>query len=237
MSTSTSRKRATANTEGDRLAHGSRNEVVYRGIRAAIERGDLKPGQRVMEQDIPVWLGLDVSRTPVREALRRLEAEGMLEIEPRVGLTVASMSQQAVMELYVMRELLEVTAAGLCAENATALEIVELTELARMEPRLQGDGDALVRHNRLIHDAIHRGAHNRYLTKSLNAVNDSMWLLGPSQMRLPQRARAAMKEHAAIVGAISKRDRPAAEQAARAHIQAAQRSRLKTLFPQHSVGE
>ena len=209
-------------------AHGSRNESAYQAIRTAIERGSLKPGQRVMEAEIGQWLG--ISRTPVREALRRLETEGMLEIEPRVGLVVASLSRQAVMELYAMRELLEVTAAGLCARNATQLEIVELGELVRRETHLKDDADALVQHNRRFHDAIHHGAHNRYLTKSLNAVNDSMWLLGPSQMRLPHRAKQALREHALLFAAIEKRDRAAAEAAARAHVRGAQEERMKMLF-------
>lgn len=215
-----------------RHAHGSRNESVYQAIRAAIERGALKPGQRVMELEIGAWLG--VSRTPVREALQRLETEGMLEIEPRVGLVVASLDRQAVMELYVMRELLEVTAAGLCARNATQLEIVELMELVRRESQLGDDGDALVQHNRRFHNAIHRGAHNRYLTKSLNAVNDSMWLLGASQMRLRHRARQALREHAAIFAAIEKRDPAAAEAAAREHVQHARAERMKVLFPEYA---
>jgi DNA-binding GntR family transcriptional regulator len=208
--------------------HGSRNERVYQAIRTAIQQGDMRPGQRVMELEIAEWLA--VSRTPVRDALRRLETEGMLEIEPRTGLVVASLDRQAVMELYAMRELLEVTAAGLCAEHATELEIIELGELVRREQRIQGDVDELVRHNRRFHNAIHRGAHNRYLTKSLNAVNDSMWLLGPSQMRLAHRARTALSEHAALGEAIRKRDAQAARTAAQRHVQAAQRERMKLLF-------
>jgi DNA-binding GntR family transcriptional regulator len=209
-------------------AYPSRNESVYQAIRSAIERGDMQPGQRVMELEIADWLS--VSRTPVREAVRRLETEGMLEIEPRVGLVVASLSRQAVMELYAMRELLEVTAARWCAAHATDLELTELEELVRREQRLQGDADELVRHNRRFHDAIHRGAHNRYLTKSLNAVNDSMWLLGRSQMRLAHRAKAALVEHAELCAAIRERDPAAASDAARRHVQAAQTERLKTLF-------
>jgi len=208
-------------------AHGSLNERVYQAIRAAIERGDLRPGQRVMELEIGASLA--VSRTPVREALRRLETEGMLEVEPRIGLVVASLDRQAVMELYAMRELLEAEAAALCAAHATDLEIVELGELVRREQRLN-DVDELVRHNRRFHDAIHRGAHNRYLIKSLDTVNDSMWLLGPSQMRLPHRAKTARKEHADLYAAIRTRDARAAEAVARFHVQAARRERLKSLF-------
>jgi DNA-binding GntR family transcriptional regulator len=210
--------------------YASRSELVYQKLREAIEGGDLKPGQRVMEVEVADWL--QVSRTPVREGLRKLEAEGMLSMEPRAGLVVASLSRQAMLELYVMREVLEGTAARLCARHASDLELMELQELVRQEGELQGNYDALAKLNRLFHDAIHTGAHNRYLKKSLNAVNDSMWLLGKSQMLLPERAKLAKTEHAELFAAIRKRDPEAAEKAARHHVRSAQQQRLKKLFPE-----
>jgi DNA-binding GntR family transcriptional regulator len=107
-----------------------------------------------------------------------------------------------------------------------------LEELVRREQRLQGNYEALARHNKLFHQAVHRGAHNRYLEKSLSAVNDSMCLLGKSQMLIPERATEAKREHAAVFEAIRKRDPDAAEQAARRHISSAQKQRLKQLFPE-----
>jgi DNA-binding GntR family transcriptional regulator len=210
----------------------SRSELVYQKLRQAIEAGERKPGQRVMEVEIAEWLA--VSRTPVREALRRLESEGMLAMEPRNGLVVASISRQAMLELYVMREVLEGTAARLCARNASDIELMELQELVKREERLQDDLEALARHNRQFHEAVHRGAHNRYLEKSLSAVNDSMWLLGKSQMLLPERAKSAVLEHAELFAAIERRDAEAAEEVARRHVQSARRERLKQLFPESS---
>ena len=90
------------------------------------------------------------------------------------------------------------------------------------------------RHNRLFHEAVHRGAHNRYLEKSLSAVNDSMWLLGKSQMLLPERAQAALAEHAELFDAINRREGEAAEEIARRHVQSARKERLKQLFPESS---
>jgi DNA-binding GntR family transcriptional regulator len=210
--------------------YASRSELAYQKLRQAIEAGELKPGQRVMEVEIAEWL--DVSRTPVREALRRLESEGMLAMEPRNGLVVASISRQAMLELYVMREVLEGTAARLCARNASDIEIMELQELVKREERLSDNPEGLARHNRLFHEAVHRGAHNRYLEKSLSAVNDSMWLLGKSQMLLLERARVAVIEHAELFDAINRRDADAAEEIARRHVQSARRERLKQLFPE-----
>jgi len=82
---------------------------------------------------------------------------------------------------------------------------------------------------------VHRGAHNRYLEKSLAAVNDSMVLLGKPLMLLPHRAEAALTEHAEIVRCVESRDADAAEDAARRHVRAAQRERLKRLFPEPST--
>lgn len=209
--------------------HGSRGHHAYRRLRDAIQQGELKPGDRVMEIELAQWL--QMSRTPVRDALRRLESEGMLAHEPRNGLVVARLDRQAVMELYVMRQVLEGTAAGLCARHASDMEVMDLLELVATEKSLQGNFEALARHNRRFHEAVHRGAHNRYLEKALHAVNDSMALLGRSQMLLPHRAQTALEEHGELAAAIERRDAAAAEAAARRHVLAAQRERLKILFP------
>jgi DNA-binding GntR family transcriptional regulator len=221
--------RPSSTASGVDRQYASRSELVYAELREAIEQGKLKPGERVMEVEIAEWL--NVSRTPVRDALRRLEMEGVLALEPRNGLVVSSLDRQAMVELYVMREVLEGTAARLCAEHASDFERMELTDLVKREEKLRGNFEALVRHNRLIHEAVHRGAHNRYLEKSLAAVNDSMWLLGKSQMLLPHRAKTAESEHRELAAAILKRDPAAAEEAARRHVRSAQHERMKQLFP------
>jgi DNA-binding GntR family transcriptional regulator len=215
------------------LRHGSRSEHVYRRLRDAIQEGEFKSGHRVMEIEVAEWL--KVSRTPVRDAIRRLEAEGLLEHEPRNGLVVARLDRQAVMELYVMRETLEGTAARLCARHASDMEIQDLVDLVERERQMHGDFEALARHNVRFHAAIHRGAHNRYLEKSLLAVNDSMGLLGKPLMLLPHRAETAAAEHARLVEAIQRRDTDAAADAAQSHVRAAQRERLKRLFPDSPV--
>ena len=221
--------RASSVASGTDRQYASRSELVYKELRDAIEKGALKPGERVMEVEIAAWL--KVSRTPVRDALRRLETEGVLALEPRNGLVVSSLDRQAMLELYAMREVLEGTAARLCALHASDFERMELEELVKREEKLRGNFEALARHNRLFHEAVHRGAHNRYLEKSLSAVNDSMWLLGKSQMLMPHRAKTAQSEHRELAAAILKRDPDAAEEAARRHVRAAQRERLKQLFP------
>ena len=212
------------------VPHGSRGAVAYRQLRDAIQAGRFKPGDRIMENEVAEWL--NVSRTPARDAIRRLEAEGMLQHEARNGLVVARLDRKAVMELYVMRETLEGTAARLCARHASDMELQDLLDLVERERGLAGNFEALSRHNGRFHETIHRLAHNRYLEKSLAAVNDSMILLGTPLMLLPHRAREAAAEHAKLARAIARRDPDAAEEAARHHVRAAQRERLKRLFPE-----
>ena len=207
---------------------GSRGGHAYQRLRDALRSGVLKPGDRIME--VPIAKQLSVSRTPVRDAIRRLEAEGLLEHEPRAGLVVASLDRRGAAELYEMREVLEGTAARLFTRHASEIEVEHLLELVAMEKTLKS-GDELAAHNQRFHVHIHRGAHNRYLEKALQAVNSALWLLGKSQMLLQHRAKAALTEHEELAKAVQKRDADLAEAVARRHVRSAQAERMRNLFP------
>ena len=209
---------------------GSQGGHAYQKLRDALRNGVLKPGDRIIEASIAEQL--DVSRTPVRDAIRRLESEGLLEYEPRAGLIVTKLDRRAVGELYEMREVLEGTAARLFTRHASDVEVEQLMELVRTEQQLQGNAHELANHNHQFHVQIHRGAHNRFLEKALQAVNSSLWLLGQSQMFVPHRAKQALAEHTELAKAIQKRDAELAETVARKHVRSAQIERMKTLFPQ-----
>lgn len=204
-------------------------ELAYAKLHGAIQKGEFAPGARLMEVEVAKWLKM--SRTPARDALRRLETEGLLVHEPRFGLVIASLDYQAVVELYSMREVLEATAAGFAARHASEFEVIQLSEYIAEEKGLQGDLEALARHNKRFHRALHRAAHNRYLLRSLTTVEDSMGLLGKSLMTIPARAKSALDEHAKIVRAIEGRDPKAAAEAARTHVRTAMRERLKAFDP------
>lgn len=213
--------------DGERSGPESRGEWTYQRLREAIQAGELKPGERIRE--IEMATRLEVSRTPVREALRRLEADGLLTFVPYRGMVIAELDHQAVMELYQMREVLEGTAAGLAARHASEAEVTLLRDLIAADP---GDGDpkALARHNRQFHGTLYRAAHNRYLLKTLNVLSDAMALLGMTTLSLTGRSDTARQEHRAIVDAIEAGDQDKAESAARGHIRAAQRARLRLMF-------
>ena len=204
-------------------------ELAYLKLHSAIQAGTFEPGKRMMEIETAEWLKM--SRTPARDAMRRLENEGLLVYEPRLGLVIATLDHAAVMELYTMREVLEGTAARLAARHASELEVSQLLELVAVEKKLKGKFDELAEHNQRFHQALRQAAHNRYLLRALITVRDSMGLLGKSQMTLPHRAATALKEHDQIVRAIEKRDANAAEAAARAHVRAALQERIKSFMP------
>ena len=201
-------------------------QEAYGRIRAAIRDGTLAPGLRLTETDLAARFG--VSRTPVRQAIARLESEGLLTHEPRRGLTVTQPDHQQVVELYVMREVLEGAAARLAAQHASPTEIGAMAELVAGEPALFGDAGALAATNQRLHGLMYLAAHNRYLLRSLEQLAATMALL-PTLLTVGGRAAAAHAEHVAIVAALRARDGDAAEAAARAHAQAAQRHRLAWL--------
>lgn len=206
----------------------SRGEFVLGRLRGAIQDRRYSPGERIRESEVAGWLG--VSRTPVREAFRRLQADGLLVLTPWRGAVVAELDRQQVVELYAMRQVLEGTAAGLAAEHATAAEIDVLFELLDHDAEAGPDPVRLAEISRRFHAAIYAAAHNRYLLKALNALADSLALLRSTTYEVPGRAAAARCEHRQIADAIKGRDRDAAERVARAHIATAETARLKLLF-------
>lgn len=215
---------------GGQSPRGSQGALAYQKLRDLLKDGTLKPGERIVEATVAEQLA--VSRTPVRDAIRRLETEGLLNYQPREGVVVSRLDRRGVMELYEMREVLEGTAARLFTRHASDLEVEQLIDLVDQERQLQGKPEEVSAHNIRFHDQIHRGGHNRFLEKALRGVYELRWLLGPSQMLTTERAEEALVEHAELVKAILERDAALAETISRKHVRSAQRRRMKTLFPQ-----
>ena len=209
-------------------AGASRADQVRERIREAIRAGRYGPGERIREAEVAAWL--QVSRTPVREALRRLETEGLLTFESWRGVVVADLDRQQVGELYAMREVLEGAAARLAARHIDDCEIECLELLLERAEAAAEDPEALAAINRQLHETIYSAAHNRYLTQTLEQLRNALALLRGTTFALPGRAETAAAEHRAIVKAIRERAPEAAEAAARAHIAAAQRARLRLLM-------
>ena len=126
--------------------HVSLGAFAYASLREAIRTGRLRPGSRVREKVIADWL--EISRTPVREALRRLEADGLLAFEPHRGMVIAELDEPATLELYRMREVLEGAAAAFAARTASEAEIARLHGFLDTEATLLDDAPSLAELNR-----------------------------------------------------------------------------------------
>jgi len=199
-------------------------EVAYQGLLEGIRRGDFRPGDPVREQHVTDWL--KVSRTPVRDAMRRLEAEGYLVHERHRGAVVATLDDQAVTELYALREALEGAAAVMAVRHASELEIAQLETLIDESSRVR-DPKVLIEYQRNINDLIHRMARNRYLVKTMRMLRETLFLVGTVVTVMPDRPATLLREHRAMLAALKKRDARKAEQVMRGHVRSALQSRLQ----------
>lgn len=203
-------------------------EVAYARLRAAIQSHEFMPGERMREADLAEWLG--VSRTPMRDALRQLETEGLLEAAPRRGLVVATLDQQRVTEIYTVRSVLESLAARLAARHATEAEIAMLRQnVNRQEETPLDDVEAQLQLNHQFHDIIYRASRNRYLLAALHTLETPLALLKGTTYASRGRPEEALEQHRQLLAAIEQRDDALAEQLASEHVQAAERIRLMRL--------
>lgn len=204
---------------------GSRADFVYHSLRDAIWEGRFAQGEHIREEDIAERLG--VSRTPVREALQRLQRRGLLVVRLGRGFAVKQLSNRQISHLYDMREILEGSAARLAAQHATDSEIAVLYQLQKQLSKEGHNLLALVTLNRRFHQQIYEATHNQYLLEMLEVLYDSMALLQNLTAQMPSRHGQSDIEHLRIVRAIEKRDPDAAEKAARQHIRQAHKFRLE----------
>jgi DNA-binding GntR family transcriptional regulator len=214
--------RARASMSGTSLADAVRDAIV-----AAIDSGQYRAGDQLREIELAAALG--VSRTPVREALHRLEVEGLLVKRDR-GLMVPLVDDRQILELYAMREVLEGTAASLAARSASDSEIIGIGQILALSAEAEaGTPERQSSLNGEYHSAIARAANNRYLCKSLFHLRDAVTRLNGTTFALPGRSKSALREHRAIYRAIQRHDPEAAEAAARLHIREALRCRMTLL--------
>jgi DNA-binding GntR family transcriptional regulator len=187
-------------------------------LRRAIVAGRLPPGERLKELELCAEFG--ISRTPLREALRVLAAEGLVEIVPNRGATVVDLSGEAAEHAFQVIAALESEAAALAAERATAAERTEIERLTRAlaDHRRGGDLDGYFAVNEAIHALVMAAARNPLLADLHGRVNTR---LRPARFQAnltPERWAAAEAEHLALAGAILDRDPDRAAAVARRHL-------------------
>ena len=185
-------------------------EVVCESLRDAIRKGILKPGERIMEIKLAEELG--VSRTPVREAIRKLELEGYVVMMPRRGTYVADMSIRDINEIFEIRTALESLSNSLAAEHITEDELEHLQRLLVIIGGYikEGDMDKIVETDIEFHDLLYHAARNNRLVGIISNLRDQLTRFRTLSMSYPGRLEATLDEHRAIVEAIANGDDRAA---------------------------
>jgi DNA-binding GntR family transcriptional regulator len=218
---------------GDDTTVGSRHlplsRAVVDALRAGIIGGDYGQGERLVEEEIAARF--DVSRNPIREALRTLSIEGFVVIEPRRGARVASIDAARARELFELREPLEGLVAGLAAARRRPEHVARLVEIVAA-------GRAAADHHRLpdlpglnteFHETLALAAGNELLHGTLSRLSDLIrWVYAA---RISQRSTTSWDEHASIVDAIVDGDVERARQCGEAHIAAAANAYLLGTTP------
>lgn len=203
----------------------SSGEAAYSAVLAALRDGTYAPGDRLREEEVGERLGL--SRTPVREALRRLEAHGIVEHRPRMGAVIKVLDQSEVVQLFEMRIVLECTAAEMAAKHGLEAEFDLLDELNERILSQRGNPAHGAAINQDFHRTLYLAGRNRFLQDAARAVNNSLLLLGPTTYSDPHRIDTVVDQHRQIIAALRAGDQAAASAAAEVHLQSSLRYRLR----------
>lgn len=204
-------------------------EMVFEVLREAIMSGQLPPGERLMEVQLAEEMG--VSRTPVREAIRRLELDGFVVMVPRKGAYVAGMSVKDVISVFEIRTSLERLAASLAAERMSETELEDLERLLveLSETWEEGDVEHWAELDSRFHEQIYRATKNERLVQMMNNIFEQInryRMICLAQIEVRQNS---LEEHKKLLEAIAERNPAKAKVAASEHIENTQNSLLEIL--------
>lgn len=187
---------------------GNRKMVAYAAIKDDILRGGLAPGAPISEAERAAALG--ISRTPVREALQMLAAEGLVEIFPKRGTLVARLSARDVRESFELREAVEAACARLAAERRTDEDLAAMRRALHGAPSYQRGAT--------FHRAVVAASGNRYLRQVFESTSGRIDLASRLAARAAVSSHHPSSTHEAVFTAIEAKDGPAAEEAMRRHL-------------------
>lgn len=204
-------------------------DVVFNTLRQAILRGELQPGERLMEIQLAKRLG--VSRTPVREAIRKLELEGLVLMVPRKGAEVAEITRQDLEDVLEVRAALEELAVKNACDLITDEQLQELKKAAgEFKRTLEGaDLIACAEADMKFHEIIYGATNNRRLIQMLNNLREQMYRYRMECLKDKRTHKILLEEHDAIRRALKKHDKAKAGNAIRNHIDNQRRSILASL--------
>ena len=210
-------------------------DVVFNTLRQAILTGDLKPGERLMEIHLANKLG--VSRTPIREAIRKLELEGLVIMIPRRGAEVAQITEKSLKDVLEVRRALDALCAELACDRISEEEMSGLKEACAAFERATATKDAriIAEADVAIHDIIVRAANNDRLIVLVNNLSELMYRYRFEYIKDESQHRRLVEEHRAIYESIIKKDKEAASKAARIHIDNQEISIMKQIRREQSA--
>jgi DNA-binding GntR family transcriptional regulator len=198
-------------------------------LRAEILSGRIPPGTRLLQDEEAERLG--VSRTPVREAFRQLETEGLVEIVPHRGAIVTRLSLQDIREIYLIRQQLEPLAASMAAENATEEDLCAIEDVLNELSAASDDEDRsrLLDLNKRFHLLIYEASHLSQLVKVIASLWGPIETVRASYVAAPVTAKHAVEEHGLLFRAIREENGTAAAELTRKHLGATERGLVERL--------
>ena len=196
-------------------------------LRNAIQTQKINPGEEI---DFAVLAqNLGISRTPIRESIRQLLTEGLLEQFPGGRVCVTQLSEEEAEGFYHVRDELEIVAARAAAVHISDLEIEMLKANLALFDSAREDPERLTQIDNQFHRIIHDACSNSYLSQTLKRLRIRIGLLQGRPFRNPGRIDAAYKEHASIIKALESHDPDKAQRAFAKHYRSARESRLSSL--------
>ncbi|MGF1617596.1 MAG: GntR family transcriptional regulator [Acidimicrobiia bacterium] len=201
------------------MARRSMRDTVYLEVKERIVRGRYRPGQHLVESAIAD--DLETSKTPVREALGKLEQEGLVEAFPYRGYFVRAFDQTDLKEIYELRGLYEGACARSCAESADHQAIAErLSGYNKLAEEAFNSDQLLSVHENFAHfdEVIFGHTENQRLREQIASIADLVLLGGAITNRIPGRVEESLRQHEQIINAISDGDGDAAEKVMRQHV-------------------
>ena len=193
-------------------------DVVFQTLRQAILKGELQPGERLMEIKLAESLG--VSRTPIREAIRKLELEGLVVMIPRKGAAVANITEKDTKDVLEVRRTLEMFAVEVACDRITEEQLVQLKEAAKAFEASKGSMDLIriAETDMNFHEIIYEATQNERLVQMLNNLRENMYRYRIEYLKDPNYYDSLVKEHQQILDAIEAKNKELAGICMRDHI-------------------
>ncbi len=193
-------------------------DVVFHTLREAILKGELKPGERLMELQLAAKLG--VSRTPIREAIRMLELEGLAVTVPRKGAEVARMTEKDMEDVLQIREALDELAASIACRQITPEELSELRKTAKEfeEYTKTGDVKRIAEVDVRFHDIIYQATRNPKLVAMLSNLREQMYRYRVEYLKDEKNYPILVKEHSEILAGLEEKNQKSVKNAMYQHV-------------------